>query len=90
MNGSATLMTNRASPLAIRRRVFSANGRLRSNMEGHGIDQSITSAAVGHGSSFPAFTSALAGSPWVGLGHTMGAPSRRAIRNRRLRMVGVP
>lgn len=46
MNGSGASSTKRRSPRAIRRSVFSASGRSRSKMEGHGIDQSMHSAAV--------------------------------------------
>ena len=77
-------------PLAIRFRVFSANGFFRSKMEGHGIDQSIHSAAVLHGFNLPFLTSVESGLPCVGLGQTIGIPSRRAIIKKRLRMVGAP
>ena len=63
---------------------------LRSKIDGHGIDQSIHSAAVLYGLSLPDLTSLLSGAPWVGLGHLIGWPSRRATINKRLRIVGAP
>ena len=58
----------------------------RSKIEREGIVKSMHSAAVRHGLalSFAAF----AGFNLVAFGHTMGWPSRRAITNRRLRIVG--
>ena len=77
-------------PLAMRLQVASASGRARLKMDGAGMLQSMQSAAVRHGF-MPEGTLPLAsGWAWVGLGHVMGWPSRRATRNRRLRMVGAP
>ena len=90
MNGCAALITYLSRPRATRRSVASASGLDRSKMLGQGIDQSMHSAAVRHGLRWPALTSALPGLPCVGVGHTMGWPSHRAIRKRRLRLVGAP
>jgi hypothetical protein len=46
MNGFAALTTYRMTPCAILRIVASLSGRLRSKIEGQGIDQSMHSAAV--------------------------------------------
>ena len=61
-----------------------------SKIDGHGSDQSMISAAVRHGSFRPETTSGSSGLPCVGFGHTMGRLSRRAMTNRRLRIVGAP
>ena len=86
----------------MRRMVLSASGRTDrrpycshislelAKMDGHGKDQSMISAAVRQGNSLPDNTSGLSGAPCVGFGQTMGSLSRRAIRNSRLRVVGVP
>ena len=78
----------RCSPRAIRRSVFSASGFFRSKILGHGIDQSIISAAVRHGLSFPFITSGLSGAPCVGSGQTIGRPSRRATKKTASGIVG--
>jgi hypothetical protein len=90
MNGLGLLMTYFQIPLAIRRIVFSASGRFRPKIDGHGIDQSMISAAVRHGFSFPDRTSGESGAPCVGSGQTIGRPSQRAIRKNRFRIVGAP
>ncbi|KHQ50344.1 hypothetical protein OA50_05019 [Mameliella alba] len=63
---------------------------LVSKIEGQGTDQSMHSAAVRHGLRLPCFTGFDAGSPWVGSGQMIGRPSRRAMMNSRLRIVGAP
>ncbi|SPV21805.1 Uncharacterised protein [Burkholderia gladioli] len=90
MNGSALFTTNFMMPRAMRRIVASFSGRSRSKIDGHGIVQSMQSAAVRQGANLPARTAAPFGSPCVGVGHTIGSPSRRATRKKRLRMVGAP
>ncbi len=77
-------------PVAIRLHVASANGVFRSNMLGQGIDQSIHSAAVRQGFNLPDLTASDSGSACVCVGHLIGIPSRRAIRKKRLRIVGEP
>ena len=85
-----------------RRIVFSASGRtavmpyfalicaLLSKIDGHGSDQSMISAALTHGLSFPLLTSALSLGACVGCGQTMGLSSHRATRKNRFRVVGAP
>ena len=90
MNGRLASITYRCTPRAMRRIVASASGLLRSKMLGHGIDQSMHSAAVRHGLSARDLTPVEPGAPCVGAGHTMGWPSQRATRNNRLRVVGAP
>ena len=83
MKGFSASITKRFTPLAIRRRVASARGFLRVKMEGPRSLKSMQSAAVTSGSRPGAV-------PWVGAGHWMAVVSRRAIRNRRLRLVPAP
>ncbi len=90
MNGSAASTTYRMIPFAIRLQVASASGRARSKMLGAGIDQSMHSAAVRQGFSLRDFTARLSGAACVAAGQTIGAPSHRATRNSRFRMVGAP
>lgn len=82
MNGRGDSSTNRRRPSAMRRWVASASGFFRAKMDGHGIVQSMHSAAVRQGSGRPG--------PCVGSGHTIGSPSLRAMMYSRLRMVGAP
>src|SRR3990167_584492 len=89
-NGAFASTTYRMIPLAMRLQVASARGLVRSKMLGAGTVQSMQSAAVRQGF-MPAGTLPRAsGWAWVGLGHTMGWPSHRATKNRRLRLVGAP
>ena len=62
MYGRGLSSTNRRMPSAIRCSVFSASGRLRSKIEGQGIDQSMHSAAVRTGAPVGAAFDALAAS----------------------------
>jgi len=65
----------------MRRMVAGASGRARSKMLGHGIDQSMHSAAVRYG---------RRPGPLVGVGQMIGpVPRFFATMNRRLRVVGV-
>ncbi|MNF96848.1 hypothetical protein D3C84_796540 [compost metagenome] len=84
MNGFALVSTCRQQPLATRRMVFTAIGLSRKIVRPR-LLQSMHSAAVRHGCCF------AVGALWrFGAGQTIGLPSLRATRYRRLRMVGVP
>jgi hypothetical protein len=82
MNGRSASNTNRRSPAPMRRSVFSASGFFRAKIDGHGSEKSMHSAAVRHGCARPF--------PCVGVGHTIGWPSQRAMRKSRFRIVGAP
>jgi len=82
MNGCGASRTYFLIPRAMRRSVASASGFLRVKIDGHGMLQSMHSAAVRNGCARPG--------PWVGCGQAIASPSQRAMMKRRLRLVGAP
>jgi hypothetical protein len=90
MKGSSASTTYRMIPFAMRRFVASASSRVRSKMLGAGSSHMMHSAAVRYGFALCWRTGRLLGGACVCVGTTMGSPSQRATRNRRLRIVGVP
>lgn len=71
-NGRAASSTYLTMPFASRWRVAGTSGFGRSKMLGHGIDQSITSAAVRHG--FFPDRATSSGRAWLAFGHAYGLP----------------
>jgi hypothetical protein len=84
MNGFKLVRTCRQQPLATWRIVFTAIGLSRKMVRPR-LLQSMHSAALRHGCCLPV------GILWrFAAGQTIGLPSLRATRYRRLRMVGAP